>query len=205
MDRLEAAGDPRLRAALVFVRAEAAGVTADELADHDGIHRNVARDRLERLAAAGLVESGFRPRDGGPGAGRPAKTYRPTPELTAIEFPDRYYDDLVGVLAGGCSDLRGAGAAFGRLLARRAGLRGRRSLEEVCAGLRSLGFQAAVEGGAIATPTCPLRPLVVARPRLAALDEGMWDGLTGGRARCTLAGCLDSRASCLVRPASRRR
>ncbi|MGH2935363.1 MAG: helix-turn-helix transcriptional regulator [Gaiellaceae bacterium] len=198
MDALTAVGDPKLRAALLFVRAEDHGVTADELAEHDGVHRNVARDRLERLAAAGLVETGFRPRDGGPGAGRPAKTYRAAPETTGIEFPARHYEDLVALLADGRADLRAVGEAFGRSLARQAGLRGRRSLEDVCAALRSLGFQAAVEDGAIVTPTCPLRPLVVAQPQLAAIDEGMWAGLAGGRATCKATGCLDCHASCRV-------
>ncbi|HKB93014.1 MAG TPA: hypothetical protein VKC62_02085 [Gaiellaceae bacterium] len=198
MDALTAVGDPRLRTALLFVRAVDHGVTADELGEHDGVHRNVARDRLERLAAAGLVETGFRSRAGGPGAGRPAKTYRAAPETTGIEFPARHYEDLIGLLADGRSDLREVGEAFGESLAQRAGLRGRRSLEDVCAALRSLGFQATLEDGVIVTPTCPLRPLVVAQPQLAVLDEGMWAGLAGGRATCKTTGCLDCHASCRV-------
>src|SRR5205807_2361196 len=54
MDGLEAVGDPGLRSALAFVRGAEHAVTADELAEHGGIHRNVARARLERLAGAGL-------------------------------------------------------------------------------------------------------------------------------------------------------
>ena len=199
MDRLEAVGDPGLRSALTFVRGEEEAVTADDLAAHDRIHRNVARSRLERLAAAGLVESGFGPRPGGPGAGRPAKTYAAAPELAAVEFPDHHYATLVGLLAKGRSDLREVGASFGRRLAETAGLRGRRSLDEVCAGLRRLGFQAAHEGGEIVTPTCPLRPLVAAEPRLAAMDEGMWSALVGSRASCTVHGCLVPESHCRVR------
>jgi len=197
VDRLEAVGDPGLRAALLYVRAED-DVTADELARHAGIHRSVARDRLERLAAAGLVDTSFRPRVGGPGAGRPPKAYRAAPETAGIEFPARHYEELVGLLADGRGDLRAVGEAFGRRLAREAGLRGRRSLEDVCAALRSLGFQASVEDGVIATPTCPLRPLVVAHPNLAPIDEGMWAGLAGGHATCKATGCLDCDASCRV-------
>lgn len=199
MDRLEAVGDRGLRAALTFVRSEEGAVTADDLAAHDRIHRNVARSRLERLAAAGLVEAAFSRRRGGPGAGRPAKTYTAAPELAAVEFPDHHYAALVGLLAEGRSDLREVGVAFGRRLARTAGLSGRRSLDEVCAGVRRLGFQAAHENGEIVTPTCPLRPLVAAQPRLAAMDEGMWSALVGTHASCSVHGCLDPKAHCRVR------
>jgi predicted ArsR family transcriptional regulator len=199
MDRLAAVGDPSLRSALAFVRASERAVTADELAAHEVVHRNVARSRLERLATAGLVEAEFEPRPGGRGAGRPAKTYRAAPELQAVEFPAHHYSDLVALLADGRGDLREVGAAFGRRLAKTAELDRKQSLEEVCAGLRRLGFQATREDDVIVTPNCPLRPLVAAQPQLAAVDEGMWAGLVGGRATCTAEGCLDPTAPCRIR------
>jgi predicted ArsR family transcriptional regulator len=198
MDRLAAVGDPGLRSALAFVRGAEKAVTADELAEHDGVHRNVARSRLERLAGAGLLEASFSRGRGGPGAGRPAKTYRAAPEMATIEFPAHRYEDLVGLLAEGRTDLHEVGAAFGRRLAQAAGLREGRDLDEVCAGLRGLGFQAAREDDVIVTPTCPLRPLVAAHPELAALDEGMWTGLVGRPASCTVEGCLDPTSPCRV-------
>jgi predicted ArsR family transcriptional regulator len=194
VDRLSAVGDPGLRCALEFVRGQERCVTVDELAAHDGIHRNVARSRLERLAAAGLVETD----SVRAGVGRPAKTYHAAPELAAVEFPAHHTADLVGLLAEGRDDLPEVGAEFGRSLAKKAGLKGRRSLDDVAAGLRRLGFQAATEDGVIVTPTCPLRPLVVADPKLAALDEGMWSGLVGTRAACTVEGCLDPTAPCRI-------
>jgi predicted ArsR family transcriptional regulator len=196
MDRLSAAGDPDLRSALAFVRGEDHSVTADELASGEGIHRNVARARLERLAGAGLVEIDLVRA----GVGRPAKTYRPAPELESIEFPAHHTSALVALLAEGRSDLKDVGVAFGRRLASAAGLqRGRRSLEDVCAGLRRLGFQAAVEGDVIVTPTCPLRPIVAAEPQVAGLDEGMWTGLVGAPATCCVEGCLDPKSPCRIR------
>lgn len=198
MDRLSAVGDPGLRSALAFVRGSEEAVTADDLAAHEDVHRNVARSRLERLAAAGLVEASFTRGRGGPGAGRPAKRYRAAPELATIEFPAHHYEDLVGLLAEGRTDLHDVGAAFGRRLAKAAGLRRGRGLDEVCAGLRRLGFQAAREDDVIVTPTCPLRPLIAAHPHVAALDEGMWTGLVGGPASCTTEGCLDPSSPCRV-------
>jgi predicted ArsR family transcriptional regulator len=194
MDRLSAVGDPGLRSALAFVRGEEQPVTADELAAHAGVHRNVARSRLERLVAAGLLET----RVARAGVGRPPKTYRAAPELATVEFPAHHYEDLVALLTEGRSDLREVGMAFGRMLAEAAGLKGARTLDEVCAGLRRLGFQAAHEDGAVVTPTCPLRPLVAVQPRLAAMDEGMWSALVGTGASCMVAGCLDPTSPCRI-------
>jgi len=219
VDRLEAVGDPGLRAALLQVRAEARPLTADDLAESQGIHRNVARSRLERLVRAGLVEAGFERRSerAGPGAGRPAKTYRAAPELSGIEFPTRHYESLLGLLAAELprDRLRAVGVAFGSELARAAGVRPTRrtseGLERVCAAVRSLGYQATLEradacDAVIATPNCPLRPLVVAQPDAAVIDEGMWAGLAeaalaGHRAdaiACEASGCLDAHASCRI-------
>ena len=117
MDRLSAVGDPALRSALLYVRAEEHGVTADELAEHDGIHRNVARGRLERLAAAGLVEAEVRRADGA--APAPAVRQRrtaPRPRRRASSSPPITTSGLVGLLAGDRTDraLREIGADFGR-------------------------------------------------------------------------------------------
>lgn len=196
MHRLDAIGDQELRETLLFARAQPLPVTADEVAYAQRIHRNVARGRLERLADAGLLIPSFERRTGrtGPGAGRPAKTYRVAPELSAIEFPERRYEQLIGLIADALPErarrdgLREIGIAFGRELAREARLRPakgfRTALRRVCAALGSLGYQASVvevtdERAVITTATCPLRPLIRARPRLAELDRGMWAALLG--------------------------
>src|SRR3954465_16094018 len=99
MHRLDALGGWGLRETLLFARAQGARVTADGVAAAHRVHRNVARGRLERLARAGLLIASFERRTGrtGPGAGRPAKTYRVAPELSAIEFPKRRYEQLIGL------------------------------------------------------------------------------------------------------------
>ena len=194
MHRLDAIGDQELRETLVYTRARPLPVTADEVAAAHGVHRNVARGRLERLADAGLLIRSFERRTGrtGPGAGRPAKTYRVAPELSAIEFPERRYEQLIGLVVDAMPErarrdrLREIGIAFGRELAREARLRPakgfRTGLGRVCAALGNLGYQASVaevtdERAVITTATCPLRPLVRTRPRLAELDRGMWAAL----------------------------
>ena len=223
MDALEAVGDPGLREALLFARSCGRAVTADELAAARGVHRNVARSRLERLVAAGLLEPGYERRSGraGPGAGRPAKTYSVAPELESIEFPDRRYETLFGLLVDAIEPgerpdrMHEVGVSFGRVLADAAGLRPARSLrtglERLCDAVRSLGFQAALErlgseGAVISTPTCPLRPLVRARPETAGIDRGMWtalasralEGKTLREVTCDTRGCLSDRAPCRI-------
>jgi predicted ArsR family transcriptional regulator len=202
MHRLDAIGDNELRKTLLFARAEALPVTADDVAAAFQLHRNVARSRLERLAKAGLLIPSFERRTGrtGPGAGRPAKTYRVAPELSAIEFPERHYERLVGLFIDalprrGRSDrLYEIGIAFGRELARPARLYPARvfrtALRRVCETLGRLGYQASVaevsgERAIITTATCPLRPLVRARRELAELDRGMWAALVAQALRGT--------------------
>src|SRR5438046_9891652 len=106
MHRLDSIGDRELRETLLYARAQPLPVTADEVASAQRIHRNVARGRLERLADAGLLLPSFERRTGrtGPGAGRPAKTYRVAPELTAIEVPERRYERLIGLASGRLRD-----------------------------------------------------------------------------------------------------
>jgi predicted ArsR family transcriptional regulator len=223
MDALAAVGDPELREALLFARSSAGPVTADDLADAKGMHRNVARARLERLVQAGFLAVGFERRTGrsGPGAGRPAKTYSVRPQLESIEFPEGRFDSLIGMLVAalasevGPKRLREIGISFGRELGRAARLRPSRSLttgfERVCAAMRRLGYQASLEGAntngaVIATPTCPLRPLVREHPEAVEIDRGMWEGLAGvaldgvdvGRIRCETRDCFDDHASCKV-------
>ena len=223
MDHLAAVGDPELREALLFARGHERPASADELAHEKGLHRNVARSRLERLVEAGLLAVGYERRTGrsGPGAGRPAKTYAVVPQLESIEFPADRSESLAGLLVGalaargGEKPLRDIGIEFGRELARSAKLRPAKSLEtgfeRVCAAVRRLGYQASLEqtgdaGAVIATPTCPLRPLVRARPEAVEIDRGMWaglascalDGVEVGRVRCETRDCFDDHASCKV-------
>jgi predicted ArsR family transcriptional regulator len=230
MEALDGIGGRDLREALLYVRGSPGAVTADDAANELGVHRSVARSRLERLARAGLLDTSFARRSGrvGPGAGRPAKLSSAAPEQEALEVPRRRFPALVARLLEEIPEqareeaLRGVGEDFGRELARAARLRPRKRLESgleaVCAAVRSLGFQAAldrVEGdtAVISTPTCPLRPLVAQRREAALIDRGMWAGLVERGVRgviadavdCETHSCLDGGDSCAVVIQLRRR
>src|SRR4051812_23198020 len=223
-DRLAAAADPDLREVLLVARRASAPVTADEVASGLGLHHNVARARLDRLAAAGLLTVTRERRSGraGPGAGRPSNVYAVPPELEALEFPPRGYEHLGALMLelvpaeDRPQALRRTGERFGRQLAERSGIKAVRDpaqgLERMCQAVGQLGFHASVEeadanGGTIATPTCPLRPLVAVHPSAAFIDEGMWAGLAGAAVAglesaevdCETLDCFDSHASCRVR------
>jgi predicted ArsR family transcriptional regulator len=224
MNRLDAVGDAALRDALVYVRAQPGPVTAAGVAAALDVPRTVARYRLERLTGAGLLVTGFERRNGrsGPGAGRPAKIYSAAPETRSVEFPIRRYEKLIALLVEGLPRRRRTrrlaeiGSAFGTELADAASLRAAKTLPEalssLCRGLGRLGFHAHVESigegtAVIVSPTCPLRPVVVADPETArALDQGMWQGLiaaaTGQDALksvgCLTEGCLDETAPCRI-------
>ena len=219
MNVLDVIGDPELRETLLEVRGRPRAASISEIADATGVHRNVARRRLERLVAAGLLTASFErpPGRSGPGAGRPAKVYSPTPDTTAIEFPARRYPELVGLLVDAVPNRRRSeiGVQFGRELASTAGVEpahdARRGLEGLCRALGAVGFQARLEhledGRAeIVTPTCPLRPLVVANPAVAEIDHALWRGLIAAAVDdlevedvgCVTHDCLEPCAACRI-------
>jgi predicted ArsR family transcriptional regulator len=223
VSRFDALGDPDLRATLAFARGRRDPVTAGDVAAGLDVSPSVARWRLERLLEQGFLVPRFvrRGRRTGPGAGRPAKTYAVAPETTALEFPRRRYEELVRLLIevvprrGRGERLAELGLAFGRELARTAGVRpavrAATALDRVCRALGTLGFQAAVESVApdravVVTPTCPLRPLVANANPAREIDQGMWRGLVAaalrGRdaadVRCETHECLAGDASCRI-------
>jgi predicted ArsR family transcriptional regulator len=223
LDRLAAAGDPQLRQVLMYARGRRDPFTAAEAAVELGVHRNVARSRLDRLAEAGFLVVARERRGGrsGPGAGRPAKVYRVAPELEGVEFPDRRLAELISLLIarvptrGRQHALRQAGEDFGRQLAATGGLKPSRDvrtgLENVCDALGSLGFQVSVvsledDRAELASPTCPLRPLVARCLDSAGIDRGMWAGLveSGVRGlaaddiRCETPRCQSKAAPCQI-------
>ncbi len=223
LDRLAASGDPQLRRILLYARGRREGFVADEAAAALGIHRNVARSRLDRLTEAGFLTVTLKRRGArrGPGAGRPAKVYDVAPELEAVEFPERRLADLIALLVGKLpargreKALREAGVDFGRSLFAATRLKAsadvRTGLERVCDRLGTLGFQASLQSlgddtAVLTSPTCPLRPLVVKHPDASGIDQGMWAGLAergvrgvrAERVKCETPSCLSKDDPCTI-------
>ena len=107
---LGALADPTRMSLYEFVAGSAEAVGRDEAAAAVGIARQTAAYHLDRLAADGLVEVDFVRRTGrtGPGAGRPAKLYRPTNREVEITVPPRRYLLAARVLLGAVAAVGGA-------------------------------------------------------------------------------------------------
>ena len=130
--------DQPLRRDLYRVLSTADGWTyADEAAAALGVGRPVAAFHLDKLVEAGVVEIRFERLTGrsGPGAGRPAKLYRPRQVDLAASVPERHYDLAGSLLAAAVADATESGKpvvdclaavahATGRQIGTEAGVRG---------------------------------------------------------------------------------
>jgi predicted ArsR family transcriptional regulator len=83
-----------------FVAAQPHPVTRDQAAAAAGISRKLAAFHLDKLTAAGLLETAAPdPASRRPGPGRAPKAYRPAATEVAVSVPQRRYDLLGEVLA----------------------------------------------------------------------------------------------------------
>jgi predicted ArsR family transcriptional regulator len=83
-----------------FVAAQPNPVTRDQAAAAVGISRKLAAFHLDKLTAAGLLETTTPdPASRRPGPGRAPKAYRPATAEVAVSIPERRYDALGEVLA----------------------------------------------------------------------------------------------------------
>lgn len=108
-----AALDQPLRRALYRLLTAASGWTSrDDAAVALGVPRSVAAFHLDKLVDAGVVEVRFERVGGrtGPGAGRPAKLYRPAPGEVVASVPERRYELAGSLLARAVADSVSTGA-----------------------------------------------------------------------------------------------
>jgi predicted ArsR family transcriptional regulator len=115
-----------------LLMASAGWVTRDEAAAALGVPRSVAAFHLDKLADAGVVEIRFERVSGrqGPGAGRPAKLYRPAREELAASVPPRHYDLAGSLLAAAVAESTRTGAPVAECLRVAARAAGRQLGEE---------------------------------------------------------------------------
>jgi predicted ArsR family transcriptional regulator len=132
----DAFGDPTRRRIYLFVRARTdtdadEGVTVAAVAAEVGIHPNVARHHLDKLAAGGYVEVARSQPDSQRKAGRPSKRYVAVPTDTTGDVPVHTEDLVLALLGQALARMPRAeaeamaeevGATYGRTLA--AGLTG---------------------------------------------------------------------------------
>jgi len=187
-------GDATRRDIYLFAHAATDGVTTAEVAQRFGLHPNVARHHLDKLAAGGYLKVQVG-RTGKAGAGRPSKRYQVTDKALALEFPVRR-DDLLIALLGRMLALvpieqaesmaESVGEEYGRSLAQSmAPGEGHRSLQAalhaVADALTAHGFASHTEsranGLAIISEQCPFGGAAVQHPVICAVDRGIVKGM----------------------------
>jgi predicted ArsR family transcriptional regulator len=191
-------GDPTRRAIYLFARDADRGVTAAQVAEQFGLHPNVARHHLDKLAAGSYLEVAV-VRAEGSGAGRPSKHYRASADALP-DVPVRS-DDLVLTLLGKALALlhraqaeamaEQVGAEYGAAMA--AGLTGsdlaagqkslRSALHAVADALTAHGFAAHTDQRnnqlRIVNNHCPFGDVAIEHPVICAVDRGMVKGMLG--------------------------
>ena len=107
--------------AYIVDRPEAVG--REEAAEALGITRDLAAFHLDKLLEEGLLDVEYRRISGrsGPGAGRPAKLYRPSGRHVQVSLPERSYDLAARLMAEALEDPEGDPAAAVDRAARRFG------------------------------------------------------------------------------------
>lgn len=101
LDALATLADRVRRQAYRVVVDGTTPVGRDEVAEALGIGRTLAAFHLDKLVAAGLLETSYARRSGrtGPGAGRPAKLYRIAAAEHTVGVPPRAYRTAAELLA----------------------------------------------------------------------------------------------------------
>jgi hypothetical protein len=192
-------GDPTRRAIYLFARERNEGATAAQVAEEFGLHPNVARHHLDKLAAGGYLEVAVE-RSAGTGAGRPSKHYRAVGEKVELQMPVRTDDLVLELLGKTLAALpretaeqlaEEVGADYGRAMA--AGLQGadsqaaqkslRSALHAVADALTAHGFAAHTESRnnqlRIVNTHCPFGDTAIDHPVICAVDRGMVRGMLG--------------------------
>ena len=178
---MSALRDPTRRKILLDFYDNPVDRTIDDVAAAAGVHRTVAFQHLERLAALGYLTAdrrrGFR--------GKPAKVYRLARGPIELSHPARLHRQLAGLLARALDRLGGAGRAAGRDAGRDFGrsLGGAQrmapGLEEALVPLAALGGRYVLEPeGVLAATNCVFREACIDAPQVVCgLHAGMLEGV----------------------------
>jgi predicted ArsR family transcriptional regulator len=185
-------GEPVRRRLYEWVVERGQPVGRDEAARSLGITRSLATFHLDRLAEAGLLDSGYQRLTGrsGPGAGRPARVYWRANRDFAVSLPERRYERVADMFAtalerigGGAPPdaLRNAAHERGEDLGRGAahGAGGRKRLLRV---LEQGGYEPQPDdSGTVRLRNCPFDALVEHhRPLVCGTNLAFAEGLARG-------------------------
>ncbi len=166
------------------------------------ISRPLATFHLDKLADAGLLDSGYQRLSGrtGPGAGRPARVYWKTEREFNVHVPERNYERAAELFAtaleahtGGLpTPLREAAGDLGKNLGQQE--HARSSTRRLMDALKAGGYEPQVdESGAIRLLNCPFHALVEEhRPLVCGTNMALAEGITRGAGVTDMVPVLDS-------------
>jgi predicted ArsR family transcriptional regulator len=177
--------------------------TRDEVAGRVGIGRQLAAFHLDALASAGLVEVDYArpPGRGGPGAGRPAKRYRPRHPDVLASTPPRRYELAATILAAGVASAAGgdvrtaidaAAESTGSRLGAELATTAASPPAAVCDLLARIGYQPELLSGQVVLRNCPFHAAVeTARELVCGMNLALVRGAIGGAGIDGLDAVLD--------------
>ncbi|HEV2361002.1 MAG TPA: hypothetical protein VGS21_04825 [Acidimicrobiales bacterium] len=204
-------GDATRRHVYLFAK-DHDGVTAAEVAGRFGLHPNVARHHLDKLAAGGYLEVSVV--HAGGGAGRPSKRYSVSAHEPSLVTPPPMEDLVVRLLAKALSMLDPVeaecmaelvGEDYGRSLASQMAPGDsqrsmRAAMQTVADALTAHGFSAHAtppegsQGAGVVAEHCPFGQVAINHPVICAVDRGMVRGLLAALCGDPVAVTLSSRA-----------
>jgi predicted ArsR family transcriptional regulator len=194
--------EPVRRDLYEWVIAQARPVGREEAAGTLKITRALATFHLDRLAAAGLLEGGYRRLSGrvGPGAGRPARVYWRAAQEFSVSLPERRYERVAQLFASALerlgdksvpAPLQDAARELGEQLgnAERRGAPATR----LTATLRAGGYEPVTdEAGAVRLRNCPFDALAGEhRSLVCGTNLAIAEGIARGSGATTLRPVLD--------------
>ncbi len=191
---IAALDEPTRRRLYEFVVGEPGPVSRDDAVAAVGVPRATVAFHLDRLGAEGLLEVVYERRTGrsGPGAGRPSKLYRRSPEHITVSLPERRYELAARLLADALQEGEASGKPASAVLRHRAHELGKKMGEAagrtgdthvaVLRTLEGLGFEPRQEGNVVILVNCPFHSLAQQHTDLVCgmnlrLVDGVLDGL----------------------------
>ena len=177
-----ALADPVRRQLYQFVCTQPGPVSREQAADAVGIPQHQAKFHLDRLTAAGLLESDYArlPGRSGPGAGRTSKLYRRARRDIAVSLPQREYELAGRLMAQAIAQSAITGEPVVEVLNRVANDYGQMigatkrppadsaaALEMTMSVLRKYGYEPRVADGEVKLANCPFHALAREQTELA--------------------------------------
>jgi predicted ArsR family transcriptional regulator len=200
--------EPNRRQVYDAVRRAGGPMTRDEVAQATGINRRLTTFHLDRLAAAGLLDTDYARPPGrhGPGAGRPAKRYRAGEVELELSVPPRHYvfaarllaqaidREPTDAVAGSLQVARAEGERIGRAGRSEGRFAAKRNRTTAIEALSDLGYEPALTAAStVRLRNCPFRAVADIAPELVCgmnreLVAGLLEAIGLDGAEVALAG-----------------